>query len=139
MNTGYKGISLIKSFEKLELKAYKCPAGVWTIGYGHTKGVKKGDVCTEAQAEQWLKEDLANAETAMDGLKLNQNQFDALVSFTFNLGIGNFKKSTLYKKVKVNTNDPSIADEFAKWKFANGKELAGLVRRRAAEAELYNR
>lgn len=139
MNTGYKGISLIKSFEKLELKAYKCPAGVWTIGYGHTKGVKKGDVCTEAQVEQWLKEDLADAETAMAGLKLNQNQFDALVSFTFNLGIGNFKKSTLYKKVKVNPNDPSITDEFAKWKFANGKELAGLVRRRAAEAELYNR
>lgn len=139
MNTGYKGISLIKSFEKLELKAYKCPAGVWTIGYGHTKGVKKGDVCTEAQAEQWLKEDLSDAETAMAGLKLNQNQFDALVSFTFNLGVGNFKKSTLYKKVKANPNDPSITDEFGKWKFANGKELAGLVRRRAAEAELYNR
>ena len=139
MKTSYKGLTIIKDHEGLELEAYKCPAGVWTIGYGHTKGVKKGDKCSKADAEAWLVEDVDSAEKAVAALKLNQNQFDALVSFTYNLGSGNLKKSTLYKKAKVDPDDESIREEFAKWVNSNGKPLPGLVRRRAAEAELYYR
>ena len=139
MKTSYKGLTIIKDHEGLELEAYKCPAGVWTIGYGHTKGVKKGDKCSKADAEAWLVEDVDSAEKAVAALKLNQNQFDALVSFTYNLGSGNLKKSTLYKKAKVDPDDESIREEFAKWVNSNGKPLPGLIRRRAAEAELYYR
>ena len=139
MKTSYKGFTIIKDHEGLKLTAYKCPAGVWTIGYGHTKGVKKGDTCTKDEADAWLIEDVKTAETALTALTLNQNQFDALVSFTYNLGTGNLKKSTLYKKAKLNPNDESIRDEFAKWINSNGKPLAGLIKRRAAESELYYR
>ena len=139
MITGKNGIELIKKYEGLELKAYKCPAGKWTIGYGHTLNVKSTDVISRDDAEYFLKQDLKMSEDEINkqGLQLNQNQFDALVSFTFNLGVGNFRKSTLLKKLKVNVNDLSIAGEFKKWVNANGKKLAGLVRRRAEEAELY--
>lgn len=137
--TGNKGIALIKSFEGLKLKAYKCPAGIWTIGYGHTKGVKEGQVITEDQADKFLTEDLFDAEMAVNeqSLSLTQNQFDALVSFTYNLGSGNFQKSTLLKKTKANANDPTIKEEFAKWNKAGGVVLSGLTRRRAAESNLY--
>ena len=137
--TSEKGIELIKQFEGLRLKAYQCSAGVWTIGYGHTKGVKQGQTITEQEAERLLKEDLRVFENCLNsvGLVLSQNQFDALVSFIFNVGAGNFRSSTLLKKAKINQNDLSICSEFAKWKFANKKELPGLVGRRAAEADLY--
>ena len=139
MKIAITGVKLIQEFEGLELKAYKCPAGVWTIGYGHTKGVKQGDVITPAQATAYLQADLTDAEKAVNSqnLRISQNQYDALVSFTFNVGTGNFLKSTLLKKVKINPDDSSIRSEFAKWKYGSGKVLPGLVRRREAEANLY--
>ena len=139
MKTSHKGIDLIKEFEGLRLKAYKCPGGVWTIGYGHTAGVKPGMTITEEQAEQFLKEDLIVFENAVNNQKLsiNQNQFDALVSLIYNIGIGNFQKSTLLRKTRVNPNDNSIMDEFLKWVYSKGRVLPGLQRRRLAEMKLY--
>lgn len=139
MKTSEKGIGLIKSHEQLRLKAYLCPAGVWTIGYGHTRNVKKGDVITEEQAEQFLREDLMAAEAIVNKTCrfLNQNQFDALVSFAFNVGSGNFAKSTLLKKVQNDSRDIAISAEFAKWVFAKGVKLNGLVNRRKQESSLY--
>lgn len=139
MKIGYKGIELIKSFEGLYLKAYKCPAGIWTIGYGHTKGVKEGQQITASQAEEFLREDVAQfaRDVLRQNLRLTQNQFDALVSFVFNVGGGNFLKSTLLRKAKVNSNDPTIKNEFLRWNKAAGKVLPGLTRRRQAEADLY--
>lgn len=143
MKTSKAGIDLIKQFESLELRAYLCPVGIPTIGYGHTKNIKLGMVITEQQAEDLLKEDLSEAEKSVNSqsLSINQYQFDALVSFVFNVGIGNFRNSTLLKKVKLNPEDKSISDEFAKWKYGTVKGrkvvLAGLVKRRRYEAELY--
>lgn len=143
MKTSNKGVELIKQFEGLRLKAYKDQKGVWTIGYGHTGGVKSGDVITEQEAEKLLENDLKTAENAVNeqNLSLSQNQFDALVSFVFNVGTGNFRSSTLLKKAKANPDDPTIRNEFLKWNKAriNGtlKPLTGLTRRRAAEADLY--
>ncbi len=139
MKTSDNGIKLIKRHEGLRLEAYLCPAGVWTIGYGHIKGVKKGDKITEQQAEVFLRDDLAWAENAVNKQKLdvNQNQFDALVSFTFNVGSENFQQSTLLKKVKANANDATIANEFRKWRYAKGKVLNGLIGRREDELKLY--
>ena len=135
-----EGINLIKKFEGLRLEAYLCPAGVWTIGYGHTKGVKKGQVITQLEADNLLKEDLSSFEKGVTSLiksNINQNQFDSLVSFAFNLGLANLKSSTLLKKVNSNSNDRTIVDEFIKWIYAGGKPLEGLKRRRQAEAYLY--
>src|SRR5690554_1016441 len=139
MKTSSKGIELIKEHEGFSSRAYLCPAGKWTIGYGHTGGVKSGDVISKWQAEELLRKDVLTAERAVNRqrLPLNQNQFDALVSFTFNVGVGNFQKSTLLRKARVNVNDPSIAVEFKKWVYGGGKVLPGLVKRRQAEAGLY--
>ena len=139
MNTSPKGISLIKEFEGLRLKAYKCPGGVWTIGYGHTAGVKPGIVITKTQAEEYLKADLIAFERYLNGLglALNQNQFDALVSFIYNVGTGNFSNSTLLRKVRANPRDNSIMDEFLRWVYSKGRVLPGLQRRRLAEMKLY--
>lgn len=139
MKTSDKGITLIKTFEGLVLTAYKCPAGIWTIGYGHTKDVKQGQTITASQAVEFLKQDLQVFEKAVNtqNLNLNQNQFDALVSFTYNVGSGNFQKSTLLKKAKLNVNDPTIANEFAKWNKGGGRVLPGLVKRRESESKLY--
>lgn len=139
MTTSKQGLALIAAHEGLKLKAYLCPAGVPTIGYGHTKGVRMGDTITPDQADKFLREDLADAEKAVNaqGLKINQNQYDALVSFTFNVGVGNFGKSTLLKKVKANADDPAIRNEFARWNKGGGKVLPGLTRRRKEEADLY--
>lgn len=139
MKTSPKGIALIKEFEGLRLKAYKCPGGVWTIGYGHTAGVKPGMVITEAQAEEYLKADLIAFERYLNGLglALNQNQFDALVSFIYNVGTGNFSNSTLLRKVRANPQDNSIMDEFLRWVYSKGRVLPGLQRRRLAEMKLY--
>ncbi len=139
MKLSINGLNAIKRFEGLRLNAYQCSAGVWTIGYGHTKGVKAGDSITEAQAEKYLLEDVKEAEDEVNwqGLKINQNQFDALVSFVFNLGAGNFRKSTLLKKIKANPDDPTIAQEFERWKFAGGVANNGLAARRNAESNLY--
>jgi lysozyme len=143
MKTSNKGIELIKRFEGLRLKAYQDSRGTWTIGYGHTGGVKSGDTITEQEAVELLARDLKTAEDAVNeqNLSLSQNQFDALVSFVFNVGTGNFRSSTLLKKAKANPDDPTIRNEFLKWNKAriNGtlKPLTGLTRRRAAEADLY--
>ncbi len=133
MRTSQKGIELIKSFEGCVLTAYMCPANVWTIGYGHTAGVKQGQVITKAQADDFLKADLAKYERYVNntGLELNQNQFDALVSFTYNCGNGNLKK--LIK----NRTLSQIAEALLLYNKSNGKVLNGLVRRRQAERELF--
>lgn len=141
MKISKNGIDLIKGFELFVPTAYRCPAGELTIGYGHTgKDVKEGMVITKVQAEELLKKDLEEAENAVNRLvraSINKHQFDALVSFTFNVGEGNFKKSTLLRKVNRNPNERSIREEFARWTFAGGKSLPGLVKRRLSECELY--
>jgi len=134
-----KNIAIIKEFEGLELKSYLCPAGVWTIGFGHTKNVMPGQTISEEWAEIFLKEDLAEAEKCVEKNLpgLNQSQFDALVSFVFNVGCGAFYKSTLLKLIRKNETDFTIFPEFGKWVNANGKPLPGLIRRRRQEAKLY--
>jgi lysozyme len=144
--TGAAGIELIKTFEGFESAPYKCPAGIPTIGYGATfyPGGKKVTMTdksvTEAEAVDLLKHMLVSFEKYVDSYcrdDINQNQFDALVSFAYNLGPANLKASTLLKKVNANPADETIKLEFMKWVKAGGKTLKGLVRRREAEAELY--
>ena len=139
MKTSNKGIDLIKKHEGFRSKAYRCSANVLTIGYGHTLNVKSTDVITLDQAESFLRQDVEFAEKEVNkhNLNINQNQFDALVSFVFNLGVGNFARSTLLRKIKSNPNDPTIRREFNRWIYAGGKVLNGLVRRRKEEADLY--
>ena len=139
MRTSRKGIEFIKAHEGLRLDAYLCPAGVPTIGYGHTYNVKMGDRITAEQAERLLIGDLIVAETEVNryGFDLTQNQFDALVSFVYNIGAGNFRSSTLLKRLKANPNDPDIANQFKRWVYGGGKVLPGLVRRRNEESKLY--
>jgi lysozyme len=139
MNISDKGLDLIKSFEGCRLKAYLDSVGVATIGYGHTKGVQMGDVCTQAEADDYLKEDCADAEKCVNSavsVPLTQHEFDALVSFVFNLGCGNFRKSTLLRKL-LDSDYDGAAIEFRKWDKAGGQVLAGLTRRRDAEARLF--
>ena len=135
-----KGLNLIKHFESLQLKAYKCSANVWTIGYGHTKNVKEGDRISQDQANCFLMQDLYSVERAIVRLvkvKLNQNQFDALCSLIFNIGISAFNKSTLL--AKLNTGDyVGAAEQFRRWNKVNNVVMAGLVRRRQAEEDLFN-
>lgn len=138
MKTSDSGIDMIKSFEGLRLTAYKDSAGVWTIGYGHTKGARRGQRITAQQAEDFLREDLEVAERAVSGLgvRLNQARFDALVSFTFNLGGGWTRRSGLL--TKINDKDwPRVPMEMTKWVHAGGRPLLGLARRRVAEAEMF--
>ena len=139
MKTSDKGIEFIKRHEGLRLKAYQCPAGVWTIGYGSTGGVRPGDVITEAQAEKLLKQDLKTAEDEINKhlLPLKQHQFDSLASFVFNVGIGSFRRSTLLKRLKMDVNHPDIVNQFNRWVYGGDKILPGLVRRRKEEANLY--
>lgn len=140
MRTSEKGIEFIKLSEGLLLKAYQDSGGVWTIGYGHTKGVKKGDQITEYMATEYLKDDLRTSEQAVNMYvtsQINQNQFDALVSFTFNLGPGNLKSSTLLKRVNANPADPDIERQFKRWIYCKGVVLKGLVKRREREAAMY--
>jgi lysozyme len=134
-------IDLIKRFEGLRLKAYKCSAGVLTVGWGHTAGVTAGTVITEAEAERLLQADVEPLERYIAAAEpqLNVNQQAALISFAFNLGLGALRRSTLWKKVRSNADNPDIAAEFARWCRCGGKVLLGLQRRRSAEAELYFR
>ena len=143
VTTSKAGINLIKFFEGLRTTAYLDSVGVPTIGYGHTKGVKLGMMITETKAEELLKKDLEYFEKKVEQLvkaHLAQNEFDALVSFTFNLGEGNLAKSTLLKKLNDLDNPrpmTEIADEFLKWNKAGGKVLHGLTKRRIAEREMF--
>ena len=135
-----KGLNIIKHYEGLELEAYQDPVGVWTIGYGHTKGVKRGDEISVAQADNFLRQDVKVAERAVNravNVSINQDQFDALVSWTFNLGSGNLNRSTMLKRLNEKKFD-EVPCEMIRWVYAGGKKLNGLVKRRYAEAELFN-
>lgn len=133
------GIEIIKHFEGLRLEAYLCPAGVPTIGYGHTKGVKLGQKITKEQAEQFLADDYLEAEQQVAHLvkvPLKHNQLEALTSFVFNLGIGNLRSSTLLRK--LNTGDYiGAGQEFDKWVYSKGVKLNGLIARRKEERKLF--
>ena len=138
-----QAIELIKKYEGFSSKAYLCPANVWTIGYGTTrvdgKPVTSGMTCTEQQAEEYLKNDLqvfAKAINRLVKVPLTDNQFSALLSFTYNLGVGALEKSTLLKKLNEGSYGAAQA-EFLKWIRAGGKILPGLVCRRGEEAELF--
>jgi lysozyme len=137
--TSQVGIDLIKRWEGLRLKAYRCPAGVWTIGYGHTKGVRADQVITSSMAEALLRQDLVVFEKAVRRLvkvQLTQNQFDALVSFVFNVGEGAFAKSTLLKLLNQG-NYQEAANQFDRWIYANRLPLEGLKKRRKAEKKVF--
>lgn len=145
MTVSQKGIDLIKSFEGLSLKSYDDGGGVWTIGYGSTMWtdgtkVKEGQSVGIEGAEKLLTWEINNKAKIVDQLiksKINQNQFDALVSFAYNLGIGSLQKSTLLKLVNINPNDYGIRNEFMKWVSKGTTFEKGLTRRRKAEADLY--
>ena len=139
MRTGRDGVELIRHFEGCRFDAYLCPAGVWTIGYGHTADVKEGDSIDQKAAEAFLIEDLESFEQAVTRLvevPLTQQQFDALVSWTFNLGAGNLAESTLLRKLN-NYQYAEVPEQMMRWVRAGGQVLDGLVRRRAAEAALF--
>lgn len=138
------GADLIKSYEKLVLDAYQDSGGVWTIGYGHTSAAgkpypKAGMKITEAEANAIFARDVVKFEQAVRKhvkVPLNDNQFSALVSLCFNIGEGNFSKSTLVRKLNAGDYD-GAANEFKRWKYDNGKVLRGLVRRRVSEEVLF--
>ena len=139
MKCSLEGLSLIKKFEGCKLKAYKCSAGVWTIGYGHTEGVKEGDTCIQEEAEKLLRGDIFKFEEYVEDnvtVELDQSQFDALVAWTFNLGPGNLRESTMLKKLN-NQEYKSVPFEMRRWNKAGGKTLDGLIRRREAESLLF--
>lgn len=144
MAVSAKGIDLICSFEGLRLTAYDDGVGVWTIGFGTIKypngvRVKRGDTCTLEQAKSYMKYDLIEFEHTVNSLvkvPLNQNQFDALVSLTYNIGSGAFKSSTLLKKLNL-SDYKGAADQFDVWVNAGGKRMQGLANRRAKEKEFF--
>jgi len=138
--TNAAGVALIKSFEGLHLTPYLCPARVWTIGYGHSRTVRAGMKITSAEADQLLDDDLRLVERAVQRLAtvpLNDNQFSALVSFTFNVGIGNFEDSTLLRLLNRGWYE-QVPAQLMRWNRAGGEILGGLSRRRAAEGRLWN-
>ena len=140
MKISNKGIELIKHFEGCETEAYLCPAGVPTIGYGHIKGVQLGDVITYQEAHEMLLEELSEYENYINDMvtvELSQNQFDAMVSWVYNLGGGNLKSSTLLKTLNIG-NYRGVPEQIMRWNKAGGKVLEGLTRRRQAEADLFS-
>lgn len=139
MKISQRGLDLIKRFEGLKLTAYRCPAGVLTVGFGSTgPHVKHGMVITEAEAEALLRKDVARFEDGVNHIvgPCSQGQYDALVSFAFNLGLGALMSSTLLKRHKAG-DFARAADELLRWNRAGGRVLPGLTRRRAAERQLY--
>ena len=139
MNPSDKALELIRQFEGLRLAAYKCPAGIPTIGYGTTKGVKMGMTITKDEADRLLSEDVQRlADHVNDLVKdpLNQSQFDALVSFVYNIGPYAFAKSTMLKLINQGLLDDA-ANQFVRWNKAGGEVLQGWTRRRIAERDLY--
>jgi GH24 family phage-related lysozyme (muramidase) len=138
--TNQNGVLLIKSFEGLRLEAYRDAVGIWTIGYGTTRGVQPGMVISENDAERFLVEDLTRFEQSIyEGVKvpINDNQFSALVSFTYNVGSGALLSSTLLKLLNQREDLRRVADEFPRWNKAGGQVLDGLTRRRHAERSLF--
>lgn len=138
MKASSECIEAIKHFEGLHLKVYRCPAGILTIGYGHTSNIPAESI-SEWQAKKLLEHDVAICENHVNNLRLNlnQGQFDALVDFVFNLGIGRLKSSTLLKYIKSCPESDLIGKEFMKWIYAGGRVLAGLETRRKWEKERY--
>jgi lysozyme len=139
VRTSGQGVALIKKFEGCELEAYQCSANVWTIGYGHTRGVKEGDQISADKAEYILLEDLIEFEKYVDQLvtvSLNQDQFDALVAWTFNLGPTNLKESTMLLRLNDGQYD-EVPAQMARWNRSGGEVLEGLKRRRKAEGLLF--
>ena len=132
-------IQKIIEFEGLKLEAYKCPAGVWTIGVGHTRGVNKGQKITNEQAITLLKGDLLPCETYVNNLGVckTQGEFDALTDFSFNLGTGALGRSTLLEYIRSGATEKQIRAEFGRWVRSKGKVLQGLVKRRAWEADRF--
>ena len=139
MKCSQEGLALIKKFEGCRLEAYRCSANVLTIGYGHTGGVLETDVITQDDADKLLEEDIAKFENYVNDnviVELNQSQFDALVAWTFNLGVGNLRQSTMLRKLNEG-NYQSVPSEMNRWNKAGGKTLDGLIRRRKAEGVLF--
>lgn len=145
MKVSKQGIELLKQFEGLKLNAYLDSANIWTIGYGNTfypdgRKVKKGDKITMEQAINIFPVVLNKFETGVNKLvtsNVNQNQFDAIVSLAYNIGLGALSRSSLLKKVNLNPNDPTIKNSFYVWNKAGGKKLKGLINRRLKEYEHY--
>lgn len=140
MELSQRGLELIQQFEGLRLRAYLDSAGVPTIGYGSTRGVQMGDEITETDALALLAADCDRFEDAVRELvnvRLNQNEFDALVSFSFNVGAAALRDSTLLRKLNAGEDREEVADEFLRWVYAGGKKLRGLERRRKAERDLF--
>lgn len=139
MQYSKQGMALTEQFESCRLEAYQDQRGTWTIGWGHTLHVEAGMTCSQEQADQWLLDDVqdaANAVNQMVKIGLTQEEFDALVDFIFNLGIGNFQHSTLL--ADLNANDiQGVIDQFDKWDLCDGTVVAGLLRRRDAEKALF--
>lgn len=134
-----EGLALIKKFEGCELKAYQCSAGVWTIGYGHTKDVQPGDEWSESHADHMLEVEMEEYEGYVNNsvtAPINQDQFDALVSWVYNLGGGNLKASTMLKVLNAGQYE-EVPAQMMRWNKAGGKVLEGLTRRRQAEANLF--
>lgn len=142
MRTSQQGIDLIKEFEGFSERVYLCPGGVYTIGYGHTRGVQIGDTCTRDKAEEYLRDDLKDTEEAIEALvtvPLTQNQFDALVSLVYNIGSGNFYDSTIRRVINCKVADKEeYRRAWMMWVKSKGKVLKGLVRRREAEYKLFS-
>lgn len=139
MTISRNGLDLIKGFEGLRLTAYKCPAGVWTVGYGHTSCVLPNMEIDEDEAEAMLLGDIQPIEELLNilGINFRQEQFDSLVSWVFNLGAGNFRNSTLLAKITSDAKDEDITDQMVRWVNAGGKPLVGLKKRRIAEANMF--
>ena len=139
MKISEEGKALIKKFEGCKLDSYRCSANVATIGYGHIKDVSDGDTCTQEEADQMLAEDLEEFEGYVDKLvtvDLEQNQFDALVAWTFNLGPTNLKSSTMLRVLNEGKHE-NVPSEMRRWNKAGGETLEGLIRRREAEGLLW--
>ena len=134
-----KTLEQLKRFEGCRLEAYRDPVGIWTIGYGHTTGVRKGMKISQETAEEYLVQVIESMETVIENIPgckdLSPNRWDAIVSLAYNIGLGNFKKSTLLKKLQKNPDNPTIYQEFLRWNKAKGKKLEGLTRRRQWEAK----
>ena len=141
MEYSQTGLALTQSFESCKLESYQDSKGVWTLGWGRTLNVLPGMTCTQEQANQWLAEDIHAAEACINTnvrVDLNQNQYDSLVDFAYNIGNGAFKQSTLLQL--LNQGDfTNAALQFVRWDKAAGQVVAGLLRRRQAETELFNK
>ena len=138
MKISVRGLALIRRWEGCKLEAYQDGGGVWTIGYGRTKGVKPGDACSQGEADEWLLEDVEDHDIGpfLGDAPTRQCEYDAMTSLAFNIGLERFRNSTVLKRHKLG-NRPGAGNAFLLWKYDNGKMIPGLLRRREAERKLY--